>query len=125
MTGMSFAAWTIAHAIRWVKESFLPAPLSCLRRPSSVSTSTVRKLVAVGIERLSFMKRASVAAGPRIGFAPAGGALVRGGGGGGGGAGDGVGAGGGGGGGGLGRGRGAVAGERGLHVVLGHAPAGA
>src|SRR3954452_12176849 len=72
MTGMSFAACTIAHAIRWVNESFLPAPLSCLRRPSSVSTSTVRKLVAVGIERLSFMKRASVAAGPRIGMAPAG-----------------------------------------------------
>src|SRR3954468_6930305 len=74
MTGMAFAAWTMAHAIRWVKESFLPAPFSCLRRPSRVSTSTVRKLVAVGIERLSFMKRASVAAGPRIDLAPGGGA---------------------------------------------------
>src|SRR4051794_6177368 len=72
MTGMSFAAWTIAHAIRWVKESFLPAPLSCLRRPASVSTSAGGELVAVGVGRLSFMKRASVAAGPRIGLAPAG-----------------------------------------------------
>ena len=45
-----------------------------MRRASSTSTGTVRKLVAVGIERLSSMKRASVAAGPRIGLssAPAG-----------------------------------------------------
>src|SRR4051812_50020020 len=71
MTGMSLAACTIAQAIRWVKLSFLPAAFSCLRRPSRVSTSTVRKLVAVGNERLSFMKRASVAAGPRVGFVPA------------------------------------------------------
>ena len=41
-----------------------------------MSTGSVRKLVAVGIERLSSMKRASVAAGPRIGtaVAPSGGA---------------------------------------------------
>ena len=38
---------------------------------SSTSTGSVRKLVAVGIERLSSMKRASVAAGPRIGTAVA------------------------------------------------------
>src|SRR4051794_35104386 len=66
----------MAQAIRWVNESFLPAALSDLRRASSVPTSSVRNEVAVGIDRDSFMKRASVAAGPRIGFAPgAGGAL--------------------------------------------------
>src|SRR3954447_537047 len=80
MTGMSFAACTMAHAIRWVKESFLPAPLSCLRRPSSESTSMVRKLVAVGIERLSFMKRTSVAAGPAARLGARGGRCSRGGG---------------------------------------------
>ncbi len=74
MTGMSSVARTIAQAIRWVNESFLPAALSCPRRPASSSTASVRKLVAVGIERLSSMKRARVAAGPRIGAvdAPAG-----------------------------------------------------
>ena len=75
----------------------MPAALSALRRASSVSTSSVRKLVAVGIERLSFMKRASVAAGPRIGLASAPPAAAR--------------------------GRRAVALDRGLHVVLRHAPA--
>ena len=64
---MSRAAWTIAQAIRWVKLSLRPASLSSRRRASSTSTWSVRKLVAVGIERLSSMKRASVAAGPRIG----------------------------------------------------------
>jgi hypothetical protein len=64
---MSRAAWTIAHAIRWVNESFLPASLSAARRVASVSTSSVRKLVAVGIDRLSFMNLTSVAAGPRMG----------------------------------------------------------
>ena len=39
-------------------------------------TDSVRKLVAVGIVRLSFMKRASVAPGPRIGFAPGGGVFA-------------------------------------------------
>ncbi len=53
--------------MRWVKESLRPAFFSARRRASSVVTGTVRKLVAVGIERLSFMKRTSVAAGPRIG----------------------------------------------------------
>src|SRR5918998_1753956 len=67
MTGMSRAACTIAQAIRCVKESLRPASLSAARREARVSTSSVRKLVAVGIERLSFMKRASVAAGPRMG----------------------------------------------------------
>ncbi len=71
MTGMSRAACTMAQAIRWVKESLRPPSLRALRRCHSVSTSSVRKLVAVGIERLSFMKRASVAAGPRIGVRPA------------------------------------------------------
>ena len=68
-----------------------------LRRASSTSTGSVRKLVAVGIERLSSMKRASVAAGPRIGLssAPAGA---------------------------VGRGR-PVALDAREHVVLGHAPA--
>ncbi len=76
ITGMSFVASTIAQAIRWVNESFLPAPLSCLRYASSLSTGSVRKLVAVGIDRLSSMNLASVAAGPRITFdsTPAGGA---------------------------------------------------
>ena len=67
MTGMSRAAWTIAQAIRCVNDSFLPALLSALRRASRVSTGRVRKLVAVGIERLSFMNFTSVAAGPRMG----------------------------------------------------------
>ena len=68
MTGMSRAACTIAQAIRWVNDSLRPASLSARRRASRVSTSSVRKLVAVGIARLSFMKRASVA-GPRMGVA--------------------------------------------------------
>src|SRR3954452_16083583 len=67
---MSRQACTIDQAIRCVNESFLPAALSALRLLSSVSTSSVRNEVAVGIERLSFMKRASVAAGPRMGLAP-------------------------------------------------------
>ena len=67
MTGMSRAAWTIAQAIRCVNDSFLPAALSALRRASRASTGTVRKLVAVGIDRLSFMNFTSVAAGPRMG----------------------------------------------------------
>src|SRR3954470_15331866 len=78
MTGISSAALTIAQAIRWGKESFLPAPLSALRRSSRRSTSRVRKLVAVGMVRLSFMKRARVAAGPRIGVVPASGTADRG-----------------------------------------------
>ena len=75
MTGMSRAAWTIAQAIRCVNDSFLPAALSALRRASRASTGSVRKLVAVGIDRLSFMNLTSVAAGPRMGStaaAPAG-----------------------------------------------------
>jgi hypothetical protein len=67
MTGMSRAAWTIAQAIRCVNDSFLPAALSALRRASRASTGRVRKLVAVGIDRLSFMNLTSVAAGPRMG----------------------------------------------------------
>ncbi len=55
----------------WVKLIRLPAAFSSLRRASSTSTGSVRKLVAVGIERLSSMKRASVAAGPRIGLSSA------------------------------------------------------
>ncbi len=67
MTGMSSpAARTIAQAIRCVNESFLPAPLSWARRSASSPTDSVRKLVAVGIDRLMSMNRASVAAGPRI-----------------------------------------------------------
>src|SRR4051794_40679991 len=80
---MSRQACTIDQAIRWVKESFLPAALSALRLVSRMSTSSVRNEVAVGIDRLSFMKRASVAAGPRIGFGPGAGGAVGGGGGGG------------------------------------------
>ena len=64
---MSRAACTTAQAIRCVNESLRPLALMALRRSSSSSTGRVRKLVAVGIERLSFMKRTSVAAGPRIG----------------------------------------------------------
>ena len=67
MTGMSSpAARTIAQAIRCVNESFLPAPLSCARRSASSPTDSVRKLVAVGIDRLMSMNRARVAAGPRM-----------------------------------------------------------
>src|SRR4051794_30345099 len=76
MTGQSAAALTMAQATRWVNDSFFPAALSALRRASKASTGTDRKLVAVGIDRLSFMNFTSVAAGPRIGLldAPAGGA---------------------------------------------------
>ena len=73
MTGHSFAASTIAQAIRWVKETFIPrslsTPLSALRLASSVSTASVLNEVAVGIERLSSIALASIAAGPRSGFA--------------------------------------------------------
>src|SRR3954447_10683707 len=109
---MFSAARTIPQAIRWVNESFLPAFLRALRRSSSRPTSSVRKLVAVGIERLSFMKRARVAAGARGGRR--------------GGAAEGCGPGGGGlrGAGGGGRSLGvAVALDRALHVLLRHAPA--
>jgi hypothetical protein len=68
---MPRAASTIAQAIRCVNDSFSPASLSTRRRASSMSTGSVRKLVAVGIVRLSFMKRTSVAAGPRMGFVAA------------------------------------------------------
>jgi len=70
MTGNASTARTIAHATRWVNESFSSRPASastvliCLRRASSVPTGIVRNVVAVGIERLSFMYRASAAGGP-------------------------------------------------------------
>ena len=64
MTGMSWPARAIAKAIRCVKETFCPASLSCLRRPSMAVTVSVRNEVAVGIERLSSMYRASIAAPP-------------------------------------------------------------
>ena len=73
MTRHSSAALTIAHATRWVKETFIPrslsTPLSALRFASSVSTASVRNEVAVGIERLSFIALASIPAGPRRGLA--------------------------------------------------------
>src|SRR3954468_18886706 len=50
--------------MRWVKETFWPAFLSSLRRASIVVTVTVRNEVAVGIERLSSMYLASIAAPP-------------------------------------------------------------
>ena len=66
-------AWTIAQAIRCVNETFIPrslsAALSALRLASRVSTGRVRNEVAVGIERLSFIALASIAAGPRSGLA--------------------------------------------------------
>ena len=73
ITGHSWAALTIAQAIRWVKLTFIPrslrTSLSALRLASSVSTASSRNEVAVGIERLSFIALARVAAGPRRGFA--------------------------------------------------------
>ena len=47
-----------------VNETFLPAALSCLRRASSTPTASVRNDVAVGIDRLSSMYFASIAAAP-------------------------------------------------------------
>ena len=41
--------------MRWVKETFWPPFLSCLRRVSIAVTVMVRNEVAVGIERLSSM----------------------------------------------------------------------
>ena len=61
MNGISCAARTSAYAMRCVNETFslrpaaLIAPLSSLRRASSTSTRSVRKLVAVGIARLCSM----------------------------------------------------------------------
>ena len=73
ITGHSWAALTIAQAIRCVKLTFMPrslrTSLSALRLASSVSTASSLNEVAVGIERLSFIARASDAAGPRSGFA--------------------------------------------------------
>jgi hypothetical protein len=73
ITRHSVAARTIAHATRWVKDTFIPrsfsSALSALRLASSVSTASVRKEVAVGIERLSSIAFASIAAGPRSGVA--------------------------------------------------------
>ena len=72
ITGMSsVAALAIAQAIRCVNETFWPASLSCLRRPSICVTVSVRNEVAVGIDRLSSMYFASIAAPPRIGEAVA------------------------------------------------------
>ena len=59
--GWSRTAAAIAYPIRWVNETFMSrratfsASFSWRRRRSSVSTSRLRKLVAVGIERLSDM----------------------------------------------------------------------
>ncbi len=49
------AARAIAYAIRCVKETLRLAALSSRRRASSALTVSVRKLVAVGIERDSSM----------------------------------------------------------------------
>ena len=73
ITGKSLAACAIAQATRWVKETFIPrslrTALSALRLASSVSTAIVRNEVAVGTSRLSSIALASIAAGPRSGFA--------------------------------------------------------
>ena len=73
ITCHSLAARTIAHATRCVNETFIPrslsAPLIALRFASSVSTGSVRNEVAVGTSRLSSIAWASIAAGPRSGFA--------------------------------------------------------
>src|ERR687892_151380 len=60
--------------MRCVNETRLPASLSCLRRPSIVVTAIVRNEVAVGIDRLSSMYRASMPAPPRSGWGSAAGA---------------------------------------------------
>ncbi len=73
IAGISRAARTSAYATTWVNEIFslrpaaLIAPLSSLRRASSTSTGTARKLVAVGIVRLCSMYPISAAGGPLIG----------------------------------------------------------
>ena len=73
ITGHSLAAWTIAQAIRWVKETFIPRslriPLRAFRLASRVSTEIVRNEVAVGTSRLSSIAWASIPAGPRSAFA--------------------------------------------------------
>ncbi len=51
----SVATRAIAYAIRCVNETRWPASLSWARRCSSTLTVSVRKEVAVGIERLSSM----------------------------------------------------------------------
>ena len=67
MTGHSCAALTIAQAIRWVNETFMPrsfsTPFSARRFASRTSTGRVRNEVAVGTERLSFIAWASIAGG--------------------------------------------------------------
>ena len=64
ITGHSFAAWTIAQAIRWVKETFIPRSLRialrAFRLASRVSTEIVRNEVAVGTSRLSSIAWASI-----------------------------------------------------------------
>ena len=60
ITGVSCTARTIAHAMMWVNDS-LPPPATArasfrrLRSASSICTEMVRKVVAVGMDRLSSM----------------------------------------------------------------------
>ena len=60
----SVAAIAIAQAMMCVKETLRPASFNCLRRASIVPTDRLRKLVAVGTDRLSSMYLASIAAPP-------------------------------------------------------------
>jgi hypothetical protein len=82
MTGWRFVAWTSAYAMRWVKETFSRRPVAWMaalirrRRSSSAPTGTTRKVVAVGTVRLCSMLATSLAAGPLMGLAPAGGAWL-------------------------------------------------
>ena len=61
MDGCAATARTMAQAMRWVNESFSERPavfnwsLICRRWASRTATEIVRKLVAVGIDRLSSM----------------------------------------------------------------------
>src|SRR5215211_4870020 len=65
--------------MRWVNEIFPVLPALCRpwlsprRFSSSALTGSTRKVVAVGTARLSFMLATSLAAGPLMGDAPAGG----------------------------------------------------
>src|SRR5512146_1548980 len=80
MTGNCFAACTIPHPMRWVKETgrlrAASAAFSPWRRVASVATATSRNDVAVGTLIESVMFCTSRAAGPVIGVIPGGGAAV-------------------------------------------------
>jgi hypothetical protein len=72
--GIAFNPFTMANAMKWVKETFAPldrakVSLSAERLISSNRAETLRTLVAVGTPRLAFMFVTMRAAAPRKGVA--------------------------------------------------------